>query len=82
MQRRTIIEQPHSPYRYHLINTKRSSEHYGDCTVCDKPVGNVYHQIEERRYQRTSDGKMSWTHKNCFDAFGHLECLADVRRLQ
>ena len=81
MPRPIIIERPHAGARYHLVNTERGSDHFGNCEVCGKPASTVYHQIEEHRYRRTSDGKLGWTRRHGHDLYGHRSCLASLRYL-
>jgi len=61
-------------YRYILTKLRAGSDKYGNCEVCKKSVGTIYHQVEEKKY---SGG---WTRHNCTDLYGHKQCLLKKRR--
>lgn len=77
---RKIITSACKNYRYRVTNTRKSSDHYGNCEVCEKPVVEVHIQTESRHYRRTSDGVESWTHHGCHSLFGHQKCLEQQRK--
>lgn len=84
-------------YRYRLSSTGESSRRFGPCDVCGEHVSEVFLQTEEKRFyidegdlamiddpetraewQETGWG---WTQHECFDYFGHKECLMEMRRI-
>jgi hypothetical protein len=65
-------------YRYRMVQTHCSSDRYGACEVCRKFVSDVWHMIEERRYQ--FEGRIGFTQQGCKDLFGHKECLESEMR--
>lgn len=81
-------------YRYSLKSTGYSSDRYGKCEVCRKHSSEVFHQVEERKYDPNKahiddlleDSAVyqkldpGWTRNKCFDLWGHKECLISKRR--
>lgn len=64
-----------SNYRYRLVNQQASSDKYGVCEVCHKPVSEVWSQYEEQEYKPGQ-----FTQHNCRSYFGHKECLETMQR--
>lgn len=67
-------------YRYNLSSTGYSSNHYSNCDICGKYATEVFYQTEEKQYFNPITQQLSWTKNNCFDYFGHKECLLNRRR--
>ena len=67
-------------YRYKLKSLGASSFQYGPCDVCDEHVSEVFIQIEERQYWIPGLVEGNWTRWQCFDHFGHKECLESKQR--
>jgi hypothetical protein len=69
-------------YRYCIKSTGGSSDKYGVCSVCGKHVTEVFNLIEERYYNIEKDNKIfeGWTKNQCYDIFGHKECLESKQR--
>jgi hypothetical protein len=65
-------------YRYILKLTNNSSQKYGNCEICNKPVTEVFHQTEERSF--VYNNEEHWTQYKCNNLFGHKECLMEIRR--
>ena len=63
-------------YRYKLKQQHASSDKYGNCEICGKSVSDVYSQSKEHKF--VLDGKEHWAYDG--DAFGHKECLINIRR--
>ena len=59
-------------YNYKLKPQNASSDRLGNCEICGKFVSDVYLQV---RYRKTETGEVREG-----DAFGHKECLMEVRR--
>jgi hypothetical protein len=67
-------------YRYSLTNQRVTSDKLGACQVCSSHVSEVYHQIEERRFEVPEINRIGWTTNKCFSYFGHQQCLESKRR--
>ena len=66
-------------YRYRIKTMGGSSQRYGDCEVCHKPVDVVFYQVEQKRFD--NDGETGWTEYECHSLFGHPACLHQERRV-
>jgi len=67
-------------YKYNLTSTNESSHKYGNCDICGNYVTEVFRQTEEREYLNPVTKQMSLTKNNCYDYFGHEECLKNKQR--
>ncbi len=66
-------------YRYRIKNTGFSSQRYGPCEVCRKPVSEVHYQVEEQECAIDGEDPF-WTTHDCTNLFGHESCLLNARR--
>lgn len=70
--------------QYRLTSLGYSSERYGLCEVCQKPVSDVHYQVEEQYFRHEPRanyaGSKGWTHSGCQSYFGHESCLRSKRR--
>lgn len=64
-------------YVYRLNTTGGGSSKYGPCEVCKKKASEIFHLVQAQVYRRP-DGSESLTYHECFDKYGHKECLAKV----
>lgn len=67
---------------------KAGSAKYGACEVCGNNCDTTYLQVETRDYayrERGMDGqweiRIGRTHHECYDLFGHRDCLVSRQRL-
>jgi len=59
---------------YRIRDMKASSDRFGNCEVCHKPVRVVFYQAEMREYQPNC-----FTYHSCSSYYGHFKCLTAVR---
>lgn len=59
---------------FKLYDTGASSERYGNCECCNKPVSAVYRLVGMQEYTRR-DGSKGFSMHHGIDQFGHKECL-------
>jgi hypothetical protein len=67
-------------YKYRIIEMNGGSSKFGNCDVCKKPAGKIYHQIEMREYIHPTNEKINYTRDGCHDLFGHKSCLIKKRK--
>ena len=63
-------------YVYRLNRCKGGSERMGACEVCGKSADTVYLLTQQQAYKRL-DGTEGLSGHNCFQLFGHKQCLAN-----
>lgn len=68
-------------YHYTMISTRDSSAKYGPCEVCGEHCTEVFHQVEQREFISVEKpDEISLTYYQCWDYFGHENCLIGKRR--
>lgn len=68
-------------YRYRIKSTGLSSARFGPCEVCKKHCSEVFHQVEQKEFVSVEKpGEISLTHYECWDYFGHEQCLIGKQR--